>query len=334
VRFTGAPGFAGSLEYRSQDQEPATLALLQRLVPNQGDGWHWFQEELGRYNERALTLPFPDSVPPDPLDDGDEPLSPDLDELLGISDDAAATIGRRTAELHLALATPSDDPAFAPAPTGAEDWVRLAAGIRTRALEAFNILKAAIPRLPDELVDQASRVLSYRGRVWTRLEQLHLLTPGPVRIRIHGDYHLGQVLRVGTDFVMLDFEGEPSRPVAERRAKYPPLRDVAGMLRSFSYASQVALMGHVARRPGDLERLLPWAGLWERSVTGVFLRAYRRTAKSAPFLPAHHSEFRQLLEAFLLDKALYELQYELDNRPGWARVPLSGLLALELDASR
>jgi maltose alpha-D-glucosyltransferase/alpha-amylase len=334
VGFTGVPAFAGSLEYRSGDHQASTLALLQRLVPNQGDGWRWFQEELSRYNERALTLTFPEAGPPEPLDagdTGDEPLAPHLDDLLGISIDAAAALGRRTAELHLALARPSDDPAFAPAPTTAEDWGLLAAAIRTRAVGTFNLLKSAIPRLPDELVEQASRVLSLRGRVWTRLEQLHRLTPGPVRIRTHGDYHLGQVLRVGTDFVILDFEGEPSRPLEERRGKYSPLRDVAGMLRSFGYAAQGALMGHVARRPGDLERLLPWAGLWERSMAGVFLRAYRHTAGAASFLPADPAEVRRLLEAFLLDKALYELQYELDNRPAWVRLPLAGVLGLELE---
>ncbi len=332
--FGGIPAFAGALEYHGENGKSATLALLQRLVPNQGDGWRWFQEELGRYVERALTLPLPEAVPPNPMDDGDEPLSPDLDELLGISDDAAATLGRRTAELHLALATPSDDPAFAPVAMSAADWDHLAAGIRTRAIGAFNMLKAAIPRLPDELVDQAIRVLGLRSQVWTRVDRLTQLTPGPLRTRVHGDFHLGQVLRVGTDFVMLDFEGEPSRPLEERRGKYSPLKDVAGMLRSFGYAAQVALMAHVARRPGDLERLLPWASLWERSVTCVFLRAYRQAAGPAPFLPTDLRELRQVLEAFVLDKALYELQYELDNRPNWVRVPLTGLLDLELERAR
>jgi maltose alpha-D-glucosyltransferase/alpha-amylase len=327
--FSGVPGFAGSLEYWSGDDPGATVALLQRLVPNQGDGWAWFLEELGRYYERALTLPFPEAVPPDPLADGDEPLPPGLDELLGISDDAAAVLGRRTAELHLALAQPTDDPAFAPEPGSADHWVRLAGEIRSRAMGAYDLLKSAIPRLPDDLVDLASLVLSHRARVLTRLERLKRLKPGPIRTRIHGDYHLGQVLRVGTDFVIIDFEGEPSRPLEERRGKYSPLRDVAGMLRSFSYAAQVAFMGHVARRPRDLERLLPWAGLWERTVAGLFLRTYRRAAGDAPFLPEDPAEFRQLLEGFLLDKTLYELQYELDNRPAWVRVPLSGLLELD-----
>ncbi|MFL5495333.1 MAG: maltose alpha-D-glucosyltransferase [Gemmatimonadales bacterium] len=333
VGFGGVPAFAGSLEYRVDGDRASTLALLQRLVPNQGDGWRWFQEELGRYNERALTLAFPETMPPDPFEDSDEPLSADLDELLGISDDAAATLGRRTAELHLALAKPTDDPAFTPTPTTADDWARLAEGIRHRAREAFNLLKGAIPRLPDELVDQAGRVLSYRGRVWSKLDQLGRLAPGPLRVRIHGDYHLGHVLRMGTDFVIVGFEGDPSRPMEERRGKVSPLRDVAGMLRSFSYAAQVALMNHVARRPGDLDRLLPWAGLWERSVAWVFLRAYRRTAGAAAFLPLAPGDFRRLLEAFLVDRALDELRYELDNRPTWVRIPLVGLLGLELEGT-
>jgi maltose alpha-D-glucosyltransferase/alpha-amylase len=139
---------------------------------------------------------------------------------------------------------------------------------------------------------------------------------------------------VGTDFVILDFEGEPSRPLEERRRKHSPLRDVAGMLRSFSYAAQAARMAHVARRPADQERLQAWARLWERSVTCVFLRSYRRTARKASFLPASRHELKELLDAFLLDKALYELQYELDNRPGWVGVPLVGILGLELERVR
>jgi maltose alpha-D-glucosyltransferase/alpha-amylase len=333
ARFTGVPGYVGSLEYRAGEKPPITLALLQRLIPNQGDGWRWFQEELGRYNERALTLRFPDVVPPDPFAGGEELLSAELDELLGISDDAAAALGRRTAELHLALARPSDDPDFAAEPMTAEDWNRLADRIQDRAKRSFDALKLAIPRLPDEVMDQASRVLSYRSRVGSRIDRIRHLTPGPARIRIHGDYHLGQVLRAGTDFAITNFEGEPTRPLAERRARQSPLRDVAGMLRSFGYAARVALLEHTTRRSVDLQQLEPWTSLWERTVSAVFLRAYLRTAGTASFFPADSGEFRQLLEAFLVDKALYELEYELDNRPAWVGIPLAGLLELELEKS-
>jgi maltose alpha-D-glucosyltransferase/alpha-amylase len=150
------------------------------------------------------------------------------------------------------------------------------------------------------------------------------------RIRIHGDYHLGQVLRVKTDFVILDFEGEPARPLAYRRAKQCPLKDVAGMLRSFSYAAYGTLINYTARRPEDFARLEPWAQLWERFVAAEFLRAYRDTARGAQFLPANSVDFRKLLDVFLLDKALYEILYELNSRPGWVRIPMLGMMSLPI----
>jgi maltose alpha-D-glucosyltransferase/alpha-amylase len=137
---------------------------------------------------------------------------------------------------------------------------------------------------------------------------------------------------VKTDFVILDFEGEPARPLAERRAKLSPLRDVAGMLRSLNYAAYAGLIAHSARRPEDWESLEPWARLWERAMGAEFLRAYRQTAQGAGFLPSSEGNFRTLLAIFLLNKALYELSYELNNRPAWVRIPLTGILSLSLDA--
>jgi maltose alpha-D-glucosyltransferase/alpha-amylase len=336
--FTAVPAFAGSAEYRSAQAPPATIAMLQRLAPNQGDAWRWLQEELARYQERALTLPAPEPLgPAGPqlwMDVGEAGLPPSLDELLGLSDDAAAVLGRRTGELHLALGRPTGDPAFSPEPLTGADLAQLAGDIRRGAEGAFERLKEAFPRLPDDLVETASRALSLRGTVWARLDQLRGLSPACVKIRIHGDYHLGQVLRTGGDFVVIDFEGEPARPLAERRAKHSPLRDVAGMLRSFSYAAEVALMSHAARRPGDLERLAPWARVWERSVCGVFLHAYLRAVAGSGLVPEDRGALRGLLEGFLLDKVFYELRYELDNRPTWVGVPLAGLLALGLDGAR
>ncbi len=333
--FTGVPAFAGALEYESPDRTTATLAAAQRLVANQSDGWRWIQEELGRYYERALTLPPPDHVPAGGLhgwlsvsDAGG--IDPVLNDLLGISDDAAAVLGRRTAELHLALAAPTTDPAFAPEPVTTADTAALAASMRRSTTSVIEVLKGSFPRLADELLDPVSRLLTFRGRLWAAADRLERLDPGCAKIRIHGDYHLGQVLRSGTDFVIIDFEGEPARPLPERRAKQSPLRDVAGMLRSFDYAAQVALLGHASRRPGDLERLTPWARIWERSVGGIFLHHYLTSAAGAPFLPPARDTLERLLEAYLVDKALYELQYELDNRPSWTRVPLSGLLTLLL----
>ncbi len=334
--FTGVPAFAGTLEYQRSAAPAATLGLIQRLVRNQGDGWTWMQEELGRYYERAMTRPAdvpPVAGPISWLDRGERWLTPELSDMLGISDEAAAALGRRTGALHLALASSTTDPVFAPEPLTARDLEALAAAVQGHSASAFESLKDALPRLPDEIVEMASRVISYRSRVVARLKHLADLTPGSVRIRIHGDYHLGQVLRVGQEFVILDFEGEPARSLAERRAKHSPLKDVAGMLRSFSYAARVALQAHTQRRAGDLERLEPWARLWERSVSAVFLDAYRRTASGASLFPAAAEDLAELLDAYVLDKALYELRYELGNRPAWVRVPLAGILDLVAERS-
>jgi len=330
--FAGVPGFAGRLDFVADGRPAATVGMLQRLVQNQGDGWRWMLDELSRVYERAATLEPPVSLPPHPLEVGEETLSPSLDDLFGISDDAAATLGRRTAELHLALARPTENPAFAPEPMTTADLAGLATEIRQEAAQVFAGLKKAIPGLPDDLVELASRVLSYRRRVATRLDRLLGIEPGPMRIRVHGDYNLLRVLRVGLDFLVIGFRGDPTRPPADRRAKQTPLRDVAGMLRSFAYASQAALHAHVARRPADLGRLQRWAEVWERSVCGVFLQAYRQTAAGAPFLPTPGEGLRHLTDALLLQRMLHELRHELDHRPAWLRVPLLGLLALEGDA--
>jgi len=149
-----------------------------------------------------------------------------------------------------------------------------------------------------------------------------------LKTRVHGDYHLGQVLWVDNDYVILDFEGEPTRSVHERRAKFSPLRDVAGMLRSYHYAAFAGLFSFSEDRPDDFPRLEPWANLWHQWTSAAFLAEYTKAAKTSDFLPAETGEFVFLLDAFTLAKALYELVYELNNRPDWVRIPLSGVLAL------
>jgi maltose alpha-D-glucosyltransferase/alpha-amylase len=156
---------------------------------------------------------------------------------------------------------------------------------------------------------------------------MEIRSPG-ARIRCHGDYHLGQVLVTEGDIVIIDFEGEPARPIAERRAKNSPLRDVAGMLRSFSYAALAGLGAATKTRPEDVERLAPWADLWEVWVGAVFLRAYLLATRGAGFLPSESDDVDALLQGFVVDKALYELGYELNNRPDWVHIPLAGLLRL------
>jgi maltose alpha-D-glucosyltransferase/alpha-amylase len=327
--FSGVPRFAGLMEHRAAGQPASVVALVQALVPNQGDGWGWILEELGRFYERAVTLPGPPPASvPDPWSESDERGLPvELDELLGISDDAAAMLGRRTAEMHCALGAPTDDPAFAAEPLTPDDLAGLNRQVRSEAMTTFDLLRRSLPALPDEQVEAAGMALSHRGRLLELTRQ-----PGPTpegaKIRIHGDYHLGQVLRTGLTFVILDFEGEPTRSLEERRAKQSPVKDVAGMLRSFAYAARTGLASYSARHPDAYERLALAATVWERSVATVFLREYRQAVATAALLPRSHADFIRLLKLYLIEKTLYELRYELNNRPDWVHVPLAGVLAL------
>ena len=334
AKFDQVPPFAGSIDYEpGADDEPSTLAMLQGLVPNEGDGWKWTIEELDRYFETCAPLPFPDGLRAelqDPVTLSEQPAFQLARDHVGIYLDSANTLGRRTAELHLALASATDDPAFAPEPLTAGDVQALLVDLRQHASRVFDVLKERLPYLPEELVEIAAAVLCRRTRILDHFEALRPQTFQAWRTRVHGDYHLGQVLKVKTDFVILDFEGEPARPLAERRAKQCPLKDVAGMLRSFSYAAYSSLINYTTRHPEDIHSLEPWARLWERCVSTEFLRAYRETAQGAEFLPVDGSDFRKVLDVFLVDKALYEVLYELNARPAWVRIPLMGIISLQL----
>ncbi len=326
------PKFGGMIFFQSDGGEVATLGMLQELIDNQGDGWAWTLEELSRYFENCTTS----QVPPDLLASSqlsivalaDQGLSAEASDAIGIYLDAAAHLARRTAEMHVALAAETDDEDFAPKPLSGTDLANLSRGLRERAGEAIRELKSGLGRLPDDVADLAGSLLAHRRSLLTHLDGLETLTVRLLKTRVHGDFHLGQVLRVKNDFVLLDFEGEPARPLSERRGMHSPLKDVAGMLRSFSYAAHAAFMAHAARRPQSAASLEPWAILWERCVSAVFLNAYRAATKGTRILPEDSATLAHLLDAFLMDKALYELSYELGNRPTWVRIPLLGILSL------
>ena len=199
--------------------------------------------------------------------------------------------------------------------------------MRQRAEEHLNLLEAVLPRLDARARGDAGQVLQQRDALLRQFDELRDLTAAALRIRCHGDYHLGQILVTEGDVVILDFEGEPARRLEERRAKCSPLRDVAGMIRSFSYAALTAIGAATQARPEDARRLAPWADFWETWVSAAFLRSYVIATRGAAFLPAIR-DLEVLLRAYLLDKALYELAYELNNRPAWVHIPLAGVLQL------
>ena len=330
--FPHIPRFGGVLEFVDRQGARFTLGMLQELVANQGDGWTWSLEELRLYYEAHAVEPAPAALVEAskrallPL--SEESLPEAVAASMGLYLEAVATLGRRTAEMHLTLATESENPAFRPQPLDKGDLGLLAHQFRERATDALDGLKSRLAALPDELVELVGPLLARRRQVLDAFRRLEETEATLQKIRIHGDFHLGQVLRVRGDFVVLDFEGEPARSPEERRSMQSPLKDVAGMLRSFSYAAHAALATYLARRPQDADTLEPWARLWSKFASAAFLASYRTVAAGAAFLPADSNTFTRLLDAFLVDKAFYELGYELDHRPSWARIPLLGLLAL------
>jgi maltose alpha-D-glucosyltransferase/alpha-amylase len=317
-----------------------TLGMLQGLVENEGDGWQFTQEELARYYESVATSPAPKNVGAMPSflrEVGSDGVHDLAREHAGLYLEAAALLGRRTGEMHLALATSTEGlgedvvRAFAAERFTANALAADADRIEAQIGRTLDALKRALNTLPDEATtDAAALILSRRLELLGRARAIAegRAEDAGLRTRIHGDYHLGQVLRARGDYVILDFEGEPARTLEERRAKQSPLRDVAGMLRSFSYAAYGALDHFTQRHAGTGRAMEPWAVLWQNAASTEFLNAWRTTVAANAHLTPQAVEADCLLNAYLLEKALYELLYELNNRPTWVRIPIAGILGL------
>ena len=327
ARFDRIAPFYGTIEQVSPSGASTSLALLQGLVKNEGDGWAWTLESLRGYYERCAASRA--EVPGDAKGSASGGL---LSELAPDDLRNAFLLGQRTGEMHVALATPTDDPAFSPEGMSAADLDAKAAEIEGQARHAIYALKMNIHTLPDDAVEMGGLLLSRRAAVLDRAKSLRAGAAASygLRIRIHGDYHLGQVLRAEGDYVILDFEGEPARPIAERRRKQSPMKDVAGMLRSYSYAAFAGLQAR-QQGQGDSDQAacaLDWAQDWAEGMQTEFLRGYKQAGGASSIVPANREDAQRLLDAYLLEKALYELMYELNNRPAWAHIPLRGILAL------
>jgi 4-alpha-glucanotransferase len=280
ARFAATPALFGWAELRANDDTlPMTVAILQAYVPNQGDGWDWVLERLARPEGVAETLAW------------------------------LRRLGRRTAELHQAFAGATPDPAFRPEPVTADDRAAWRAAAEQMAQRALRGLAAAGDRLAADAGSLAATLLARRDTLQGRLRAALPEAPGLCKTRHHGDFHLGQVLVTGADAVIVDFEGEPLRPLRERRAKTAALRDVAGLLRSLAYAAAAA------------QRALPGADQEARE-------AYWEAARGGGFVPPEQAAAERLVRFFMVEKALYEIDYELAHRPDWVGLPLRGLLAL------
>ncbi len=331
--FLHSPALVGALEYVQEGAEPMTLALTQRFVANHGNAWDYTVTQLSHYLDGVVAHKGRERPGAEKAKQQETQASETSDVLFRYRD-AASLLGRRTGELHLALGQPSDAVDFAPeicSSRYAESRVRAMQEAATRALA---LLRRRLSSLSDNDRQLATAVLKQESILLDRLGALARHPVTAQRIRCHGDYHLGQVLYTGKDFVIIDFEGEPAKPLAERRAKLLPLADLAGMIRSFHYAAHVALRSVQSRHPAEpaLPDLVPWVEQWYHSARKAFLRSYRTVAGEANFSPRSRQEFNLLLHVYLLDKALYELAYELNNRPDWVGLPLSGILELTATA--
>ncbi len=302
----------GAMEYHGENGEHATLALLQRFVANQGDAWTYTLEYLERFLEQC-------AVNPDTTSGGDGEFH--VNYLIRMR-----RLGQRTAELHQALARTTGDPGFDPEPIAAADLERWAANVRDDLDNAVQSLQSN--DLPAAAREAADRLIALQADIRARIEAVRHRPIDAVKTRHHGDYHLGQVLVAENDFVIIDFEGEPARPIAERSRKHSALRDVAGLLRSIDYAAHVSLDRFTQERPQDRSILQPFVRQWRTLAAQAFLEGYEEAIAGSGVYPQDNAAGRALIEFFTLEKALYEISYELGSRPAWVTTPLEGLLDL------
>jgi trehalose synthase-fused probable maltokinase len=338
AHFKHVAPLGGWIEYRTSSGTPMTLGVLQGFVPNQGDAWQYTLASLPQFWREALDS-FPqisDSRASTKSQNPDDDLIPAIARrICGSYLDRIALLGQRTAEMHLALASEHADAAFAPEPYRAVFQQQMEDRLCSNAIETFALLRSQLARLAPDLREDAQAVLARSEEILNSIRQTLSVPLSGMRTRIHGDYHLGQVLCTADDFVIIDFEGEPGRPIADRAAKRSALEDVAGMLRSFQYAGLAPLVAEIpgVQSPaGDRSKLLVLAHEWIGWVSQSFLNAYLRAAGSSAFLPAGAQEIASLLRLHLMAKALFEISYELNNRPPWVQIPLTGVLQL-LDRS-
>ncbi|MCU0685070.1 MAG: putative maltokinase [Polyangiaceae bacterium] len=329
ANFTHAPAVVASLEYRGKGRDTATIAVVQRFVPNRGSAWQVTLDELDRYYERVLTASSDSPVSPVRpagalLDQASTEPPEALAALLGSYPSTARLLGRRTAEMHVALSSDPEDAAFAPEPFTTMYQQSIFQSAHALLVRTFESLRSQLGPLEGETAERAQALLAREPEIDARLRKLVQPRLEGRRMRIHGDYHLGQVLSTGDDFVIVDFEGEPARHLVERRYKRGPLRDVAGMVRSFQYAATTALRNG-RLRPEDAAHLRPWAEAWADWASAAFVGAYFEIMRGTPVVPESDATSNRMLCFYLLEKCIYEIGYELNNRPAWLNVPLIGL---------
>lgn len=327
--FNHVPSFLGAIEQRS-GSSPMVFGMMQELVPNQGDAWEYIGDALNRYFEKALANQDFKNVPPlkghlsSPLPFNE--LEDSVQDLLGSPmAEMVGLLGIRTAEMHLGLASLPEEKDFEPEPLSLHYQRSLFSSLQSLTRSAYQSLDRNFQQLSEEVKPEAKEIMGMKMDILTRMKRIYARKFNSLKIRNHGDYHLGQVLYTGKDYFIIDFEGEPARSFSERRLKRSPLRDVAGMIRSFHYAVYNALFKIKSFSQVDMAILEEWATLWYHYMSGIYLHAYLERVAGASLVPDNEEDLRTMLETFLLEKAVYELNYELNNRPDWVIIPIKGI---------
>lgn len=326
--YRHTPALAGWVQLEAGG-EPSTVALLHAQVPNHGDAWEHVLGVLDGWLASVRGAP-PNLGPGDLFDHAVRPRDAGVAKAIGPYLDLASLLGMRIGEMHAVLANTAGDRAFAPVAIDAATREALVAMARRDLTKLLDVLalrdsQRAVSAERTAADEAGSELLRRRNALFGRIDHLLGLEDAGVRMRVHGDLHLGQVLFTGKDFALIDFEGEPARPLAERKAKRSPLVDVAGMLRSFDYAAASALR----KRSAEEQRALaPWTRFWRDAVSSAMLGGWLTATAKASILPASVPATHALLDFYLLEKAIYEVHYEMNNRPDWLDIPLGGLVAI------
>ena len=331
--FTHIPAYVGTIAWKSA-KGTIFLGMMQEMVENNTDGWSFMLDRLKTYNEKVLagskSIINSSEQNVDILNaKPEEELSEELKELLETTViDRVSTLGTRTGEMHLALASSTDDPDFKPEPFSLHYQRSLFSSFQTLVQRAFQTLAQNIQKLPEAVKPEAEEVFKMKDTILERFKHVYNKKIDTIKIRTHGDYHLGQTLFTGKDIEIIDFEGEPARSYSERRLKRSALRDVAGMLRSFHYAAHASLLLNNSLHKEDVNKLIPFVEQWQQYMSCFYIQAYLETVKDSLIVPPNKNDLTILLQAFMLEKAVYELNYELNNRPDWVMIPIRGIKAI------
>ncbi len=328
--YRNTPAFAGSMDWKLPGKRLLNLGVLFEWVNSESDGWTYALNAVERYLNLVMLhrngeLPVR-SCRASEFEVRPEEIPESMQECIGgIFMEQVALLGRRVGELHLALASLGGGRETTAEPFSLLYQKSLYQSFRSLTVRVLDELAEVRGRLPENGQEDITFLLDRKKDILQNLRRIAERKIQSLKIRIHGDLHLGQVLYTGRDFIITDFEGEPARTIGERRLKYSALRDVAGMVRSFHYAAHGTIHLRLEKQGIRGEELKGWADSWYYCMRGIFMHQYRQTVGRSTVIPQDEGDFRMLMEIFLLEKAVYEIGYELNNRPDWVEIPLRGI---------